>query len=360
MELAINSIIDYLSGIANQLIAIAILLFFILLRNIFTKYIIAVISIFTNKTETTIDEKILHAFEKPLSFSFIVIGLYVVSIYLPLTPPQEIFINKILRSLIIFVVTWGLYNLTSSQSNFLEEIKVKLNIDDILIQFFSRLVQFIIVAIGILMIAQEFDYDVDGFIAGLGLGGLAFALAAKDALANVFGGIVIILEKPFLIGDWIKISTAEGTVEEITFRSTKIRAFDQSLITVPNASLVNESITNFSKMGKRRISFHLGISRSTSNDKIEKCVTRIKNMLKNHPDIHPETIFVYFEKFGDSSLDIMFYFFTKTTVWGEYLAVREKVNLKILEILAEENVSLAYPSQNIYLKDVDYKQNDLV
>lgn len=355
MEGAINSIIYYLGEMTNQIIVIAILLFIILLRKVFTKYIVAGLKILTSKTETSIDEKLLDAFEKPLSFTFIIIGLYIAFIYLPLSPSQEVLGAKVLRSLVIFVVTWGLYNLTSSQSNFLEEIKAKLNIDDILIQFFSKLVQFVLVAIGILMIAQEFGYDVDGFIAGLGLGGLAFALAAKDALANVFGGVVIILEKPFLIGDWIKTSTAEGTVEEISFRSTKIRAFDQSIITVPNASLASESITNFSKMGKRRISFYLGISRATPNDKIEKCVARIKTMLENHPDIHPQTIFVYFEKFGDSSLDIMFYFFTNTTVWGEYLAVREKINLKIMDILAEENVSLAYPSQNIYLKDVDYK-----
>ncbi|NLB89441.1 MAG: mechanosensitive ion channel family protein [Syntrophomonadaceae bacterium] len=302
------------------------------------------------KTESTIDEKIINAFEKPLSFSFIIIGLYIVFIYFPLTPPTEVFAVKVLRSLVIFVVTWGLYNLSSTQSHLLEDIKTKFNLDDILIQFFSKVVRFIVIAIGILMIAQEFDYDVNGFIAGLGLGGLAFALAAKDALANVFGGIIIILEKPFLIGDWIKVPSAEGTVEEITFRSTKIRAFDQSLITIPNASLANDTIVNFSKMGKRRISFYLGLSILTPHDKVQTCVKRIETMIKNHPDVHPDTIMVYFEKFSDNSLDIKFYFFTKTTIWSEHLAVREDINLKIMDILAEENVSLAYPIQDIYLK----------
>lgn len=351
MEITLSSIVYYLSGIVTQLIAVGVLIFFILFRKVFAKYTIAGLNFFARRTETTLDEKIIKAFEKPIGFSFIILGLYIVFIYFPLTPSAEVILAKVLRSLIIIAVTWGLYNLCSADSPLLDDIKTKFNLDDIIVQFFSRIVCFIIVAIGILMVAQEFNYDVDGFIAGLGLGGLAFALAAKDALANIFGGVVIILEKPFLIGDWIKVSGVEGTVEEITFRSTKIRAFDQSLITLPNSSLANDTIINFSKMGKRRVSFYLGISNLTPHDKVERVVNRIETMIKKHPDVHPDTIMVYFEKFSDSSLDIKFYFFTKTTVWSEHLAVREDINLKIMAILAEENVSLAYPIKNIYLKN---------
>ncbi len=351
METAINYMHYYLSAMSGEILSVFILLLFIVLRKIFAKYVLTWTMNLAAKTKNTWDEKLLMSFKDPLSFSFVVLGFYIAMQYWTLPPSYYIFATKISRCLIIFIVTWGLYNFTSSDSNFSADIKARLNVDDILIQFFSKVIRFIIVAIGILMIAQEFNYDVNGFIAGLGLGGLAFALAAKDALANVFGGIVVIVEKPFLIGDWIKTSTAEGTVEEITFRSTKIRAFDQAVITVPNATLANESITNYSRMGKRKISFYLGISRSTPNDKLEKGMNKIKTMITDHPGIHPDTILVSFEKFGDSSLEIMFYFYTNTTVWAEYLEIREDINLKIMQILAEEEIALAYPSQSIYLKN---------
>lgn len=332
----------------NQLIAVLIFVLFIMLRKVFTEYIFTSLIKLLARLGANLGEGFLQAFKKPLSFGFIVLGFYIAMQYWLLSPPYYLFLIKIVRSSIILIVTWGLCNLTSSQSNFSEEIKLKLNIDDILIQFFSKIIRFIIIAIGILMVAQEFNYDVNGFIAGLGLGGLAFALAAKDALANIFGGIVIIMEKPFLIGDWIKTSSGEGTVEEITFRSTKLRAFDQSVITVPNSSLANEPITNFSRMGKRRISFYLSLARTTSVSAIDNCVKKIKTLLKNHPEIHPETILVNFEKFNDSSLDIYLYFFTNSTVWSEHLEVKQDVNFKILNILEEENISLAYPTQKIF------------
>jgi MscS family membrane protein len=169
----------------------------------------------------------------------------------------------------------------------------------------------------------------------------------------MFGGMVIFLDKPFTIGDWISTPSVEGTVEDITFRSTKIRTFAHALVTVPNATLANEPITNWSRMGKRRITFHLGVTYTTSRSKLEKCVQAIRAMLEEHPGIHKETIFVYFERFNESSLDIFLYFFTNTTDWKEYLSIREDVNFKIMQILEQEGVSVAFPSRSIYIEKVD-------
>nr|WP_316252536.1 mechanosensitive ion channel family protein [Bacillus aquiflavi] len=218
-----------------------------------------------------------------------------------------------------------------------------------LIPFLSKTIRFIIIAIGISMIAEEFGYDVNKFIAGLGLGGLAVALAAKDALGNLFGGVVIITEKPFSIGDWIMTPSVEGTVEEISFRSTRVRTFAQALVTVPNATLAVETITNWSKKGKRRISFHLGLTYDTPKEKIEKIVRRIEELLRSHPDIHQETIFVKFDQFNESSLDIFLYFFTKTTNWGDFLTIKEEINFKIMDIIEEEEASIAFPSRTLYV-----------
>ena len=163
------------------------------------------------------------------------------------------------------------------------------------------------------------------------------------------------MEKPFVIGDWIAVPEVEGVVENISFRSTQIRSFSQALITIPNSTLANAAITNHSRMGKRRIDFSLGIAPETHGSKLETCVQRIKQMLVDHPGIHPETILVYFESFGDHSLNIFIYCFTCTTIWSEYLEVRQDINLKIMAILEEEGVSIAIPGRSIRLENVGVK-----
>ncbi|WP_368731567.1 mechanosensitive ion channel family protein [Calderihabitans maritimus] len=333
-------------------VATAIFLGFWLLRKVFARYISQLLLKLSVKTKTDLDDQIVLAFEKPLQFFFILLGLYLSLSYLPLSSPHNLLLSKLFRSSIIILVSMGFYNLVGSYAVLCEEVEkvFGIQIDKILIPFLSKVLRVTVVALAISVVAQEWDYDVNGFIAGLGLGGLAFALAAKDTVSNIFGGIVIITDKPFSIGDWIYTPSVEGIVEDINFRSTKIRTFAQALVTVPNATLANEPITNWSRMGKRRITFKLGVTYNTSKDKLEKCVNEIKNMLENHPEIHKETIFVRFDSFGESSLDIFLYFFTKTTNWGEYLRVKEDVNFKIMEILEREGVSVAFPSTSVYFE----------
>lgn len=334
-------------------IALAIFLAFWISRKFLTKYIINLLSNLSKKTKTCFDNHLVEALEKPLRLFFLIFGLYLALLYLPLNPVYNVLISKVFRSLLIFLTALAFYDLAGSYTIIQNEIEhiFNINMDKILIPFFSKILRFIIAALALVIIAQEWAYDVNGFIAGLGLGGLAFALAAKDTLSNVFGGIVIITDKPFSIGDWINSPSVEGTVEDINFRSTKIRTFAQAMVTVPNATLVNEPITNWSRMGKRRINFNIGVTYSTSQEKIHHCVNEIRTMLENHPDVHPETIFVHFDAFADSSLNIFLYFFTKTTVWGEYLKIKEDVNFKIMEILEKEGVSMAFPSTSIYFEN---------
>lgn len=333
-------------------IALGILIIFHVFRKIFTKYIYKILLRLAKKTPTEILTNIFVAFEGPLRLFFVGIGFYIALMYLPLEQKTNELIVQIYRSFIIYLIGYGLFNLSAASSVIFQKIgsKFDIEVDEILLPFLSKLVRVIIIALMISIIAGEWGYDVNGFVAGLGLGGLAFALAAKDAIANLFGGVIIITEKPFSIGDWIKTPSVEGTVEDITFRSTKVRTFAQAVVTVPNSTLSNEPITNWTKMGKRRVSFHLGVTYSTPKEKLENCVTKINEMLRRHSDIDQETIFVHFDVFNDSSLDIFLYFFTNTTVWGQFLAVKEDVNFKIMEILEEEGVSVAFPSRSIYIE----------
>jgi MscS family membrane protein len=143
----------------------------------------------------------------------------------------------------------------------------------------------------------------------------------------------------------------EGVVEDIGFRSTKVRTFAQALVSIPNSKLANEVITNWSRMGKRRIKFRLGIKYSTPVEKIKEFLQQVRDMLEKHPEIDKDTIFIYFDQFGDSSLDIFSYFFTKTINWKKYLEAREDVNLRIIEIAENLNIEFAFPSTSIYLEN---------
>lgn len=330
--------------------SVLILLIFLIIDKILTVYVYRWLKSLTSKTETRIDDKFMGAILKPLQWLILTIGVYAALKFLPLPLAADEAIVKLFRTSIIIYITWGAYALTSGDSVLSEELKEKLQMDSTLVPFFSRIARFVIVAIGLVIIIQEWGYNVSGFVAGLGLGGLAFALAAQDALANVFGGMVIIMEKPFSIGDWIATPSVEGFVEDISFRSTRIRAFAQSQITVPNSTLASEPITNFTRMGKRRITFRLGVTYDTPRDKLQQTVEAIKQMLVDHPAVHPDMVHVYFEQFNDSSLDIFLYYFTETTDWGEYLSVRQDTNFKIMAILEELGVAVAFPSRSIYFE----------
>ena len=191
-----------------------------------------------------------------------------------------------------------------------------------------------------------------GLGAALGLGGLAFALAAKDTVANLFGSLVIFTDRPFKVGDWVETPAVEGMIEEIGIRSTKIRTFAQALVSMPNATLANAPITNWSRMGKRRVKTRLGLTYNTTVEQMQAILEEIKTMLKKHPDVHQETILVSFDEFDNSALSIFLYFFTKTTVWLEYLHVREDVNFKIMQIVARNGAQFAFPSQTLYVESL--------
>ena len=337
-------------------IALGIFLLFLLLRKIFAKYVFKLLLKLSKKVKTTLLTSIFTAFEKPLQWLFIIIGFYVTVQYYPLFNQSNPVFWDILRSGIVIIISWGLYNLTASSSHVFDKLndKYSFEIDAILVPFLSRILRVVIVIIAISVVAQEFGFNVSGFVAGLGIGGLAISLAAKDAIANLFGGFVIITERPFTIGDWIMTSTVEGTVEEITFRSTRIRTFKDAVVTVPNAILSNSEITNWSKMSKRQVTFYIKVNFDTSKQTLDKIVKNINELLLQHPDIHDDSVQVKFDLFDQNGYGISVTFFTKTTVLGEYLRIKEEVNFQIMELLETEDVQLAVPSMKLSLdKDID-------
>ncbi len=341
-------------------LAVIIIVISLAFRQIFVSIVMKYLEKVAKKTKNELDDKIVKAIDPPARLLFVVVGIYLATKVMKLPIGVQNFMLHLVRSLIAFCVFWTAYRASEILSHFFQRLSEKTEtvLDDVLLPFVRKGIKVLIVVLAISVIAKEWNYDIGTLLAGLGLGGLAFALAAKDTASNLFGGITIMLDKPFTIGDWIKTPDVEGTVEEMGFRSTKIRTFAQALVSIPNSVLSNAPITNWSRMGKRRITFRLGVTYSTSYQNMQLCLQNLRQMLTSHPDIHPQTIFVYFERYGESSLEIFLYFFTKTTNWQEFLAVQEDVNLKIMKILEELSVSVAFPSRSVYLEGHKGKMGD--
>ncbi len=333
-------------------VSLLILLLFLLWRKLFTKYFFKGILTVSRKTPTDLFTYIVLAFDKPVRVFFVILGIFFALKTAPFTLMEPATLSKLMRSSIIGLISWGIFNFVPYSSNLFTNLthRLEFEVDKIVMPFVTKVVRFILLALTFSIVLDVWGYDVGGIVAGLGLGGLAFALAAQESLKNLLGGFIIVTEKPFTMGDWIKTPSVEGVVEDISFRSTQVRTFAQAVVTVPNATLSNEPITNWSKMGKRQITFNLGVQYDTTRTSLERVVRRIENMLRNHKDIDQETILVRFDSFNASSLDIFTYFFTKSVMWGEYLEVKEDINFKIMEILEEENVAVAFPTRTLHFE----------
>ncbi|XTZ36854.1 mechanosensitive ion channel family protein [Salmonella enterica] len=215
----------------------------------------------------------------------------------------------------------------------------------------SKILKIIVASVVLLMYGEHFGMSFSGLLAFGGVGGIAAGMASKDVLSNFFSGIMLYFDRPFSIGDWIRSPdrNIEGTVAEIGWRMTKITTFDHRPLYVPNSVFSSISVENPGRMTNRRINTVIGL-RYEDADKTGVIVDAIRTMLQEHQEIdQSHTLLVYFNEFADSSLNIMVYCFTRTTVWQEWLAVQQDVYLKIIEIVKTNGADFAFPSQTIYL-----------
>lgn len=350
MSLSLHDYLNWFSDNWHRLVlASVILILFLIIGRPVAALVIKGLNLLTNKTHNKLDNAIMKAFTRPFTACVFIIGIFTALFIFPLPTSIRPTLTSIERTFIVIFIGWGLINLTESTDLFFHQFKRRFQVrfDQIIVPFISNILKFVILFLIVTMIAFDWGYNITGLVTGLGIGGLAVALAAKDTIGNLFGGFVIITEVPFTIGDWVKTPSVEGTVEDISFRSTRIRTFAQALVTVPNSTLANEPITNWSKMGKRRLTFDVAVSLSTHESQLTKLLSRLRHMLKEDDQVDDETIVVQFNQFTNNGLDLYFYFFTKTTDWLKWLEAREAINLKVLKILEEEGVSLAFPTQTV-------------
>ena len=325
-------------------------------KGYFAGFIINVFHRLLSRTRLRVEKDSMEFLKKPLKLIFISTVMFFAFItqknLMADYPLLLSFVIKMYRLTIILCIIYFIYAAVPVIMSAFNRLKHPDSIlfDDTLLIFFAKIIKAVIVIIAVLIVLGEFGVNINGLITGVGLGGLTFALAAQDTASNIFGGLVIISDKPFAVGDWIQTASIEGTVEDISFRSTRIRTFDDALLVVPNSTLSSASITNWSKMNKRKVKFNIGLTYNTAPSQVKNIIADIETFLNSHKDIVSDTPLVKLDEFGSSSLNIMVMFFTSQTSLAELKRVREEINYEILDVVHRHESSFAFPSTSVYME----------
>lgn len=325
---------------------------FFMLKSLVTSLAVTLLNKALNRKRQLAEKATIEHILIPLKSLMVLTGAYLALYNLNVKGTALL---RFYRISVIVVVAWVLLRFCDSVSGTFFQLNDKLddhfniNLNKTLISFLQKMLKVLVICIAGVAILNETGTNVTTIITGIGLGGLTFALAAQDTASNLFGGLVILTDKPFAVGDWIQSPDLEGVVEDITFRSTRIRTFTDAQVVVPNSTLTSQPITNWSRMNKRRVSFSIGLTYDTPKQKLEKCLQRINLVLEQSEDVVQENIVVNFNGFKDSHLEIAVYFFTSAITFATYQKVKEKINFAILSIVEEEGAVFAFPTQTLHL-----------
>ncbi|MEE8268392.1 MAG: mechanosensitive ion channel family protein [Nitrospinaceae bacterium] len=311
------------------------------------------------KTKNVWDDAIIDSIKKPISLIIWAAGLYLAAEIIQEATGAVIFnaVGPLRDTVIIGALAWFLVRLIKHGEQKLVEGEKA--VDPTTVDAIAKLLKVSVVITSLLVVLQTLGFSISGVLAFGGIGGVAVGFAAKDLLANFFGGLTIYLDRPFAVGDWIRSPDRdiEGTVEQIGWRLTRIRTFDKRPLYVPNSTFTTIAVENPSRMLNRRIYETIGI-RYDDAGKMGTIVDKVKDMLTNHPEIDTrQTMIVNFNTFAPSSLDFFIYTFTKTTDWVYYHEVKQDVMLKIVDIIEKEGAECAFPTSTIHLADKDIFKN---
>ncbi len=303
-------------------------------------------------SDQAVGQRPYNRFSKSSSLA-IFSGLWLLGLPLAeLTPDMH---EALWRGLIIVftistvIASMFLVDLVSSYFKSLAE-KSSNKFDDLLVPLVGKSAKVFVLSIGAIFIAQSFTLNVTNLIAGLGIGGLAFALAAKDTLSNLFGSLTVLIDRPFHIGDWIVIGDKiEGIVEQVGFRSTRLRTFYDSLITVPNNNLTNIQIDNYGRRRYRRYSTKLTIQYGTEPEVIETFCEGIRQLISNHPKTRKDYFHVYLNDLGSSAYEILLYLFWEAPDWPSELHERHHLLIDVIRLAKQLHVNFAFPTQTLHL-----------
>ena len=331
------------------LISISIFLIIFLLRTIITYGVLKVFN--WKKTKKEIKQIALYDSIKKF---ITLLGLYIAIKNLGVDEKYMTTIKLGFKILTILIFTIGTANSITAETSFLKKIQDRMKGEntDGMLNVIAKGIKFVIYLIGGFLIITELGYNLNGLAAGLGIGTVVVTLAAQDTAKSLIGGIAIFLDKPYKVGDYIKVDEYEGTVELIKFRSTNIRTLDDTVLHVPNSEMASASIINYGEIQKRRYYTKLILELDTPLEKIKQTTEQIEYMLNNRNDIIKDgNIRVKFEEIAENGYEISINAYTTETDYAGFLNVKEKVNYEVMSILHKEGIELAYNTQTLYVKN---------
>jgi MscS family membrane protein len=296
--------------------------------------------------------KALRHIDRPIS-ALAMAGVFRLGIPLLLFP---IGISRIALTataiLAAFSIVWLAYRVIDILTDWLEAkaAATETKLDDQLVPLVSKSLKVFVAVVGGMFILQNLNVDVGSLLAGLGLGGLAFALAAKDTVANFFGSVTIFVDKPFQIGDWVVIAGVEGTVEEVGFRTTRVRTFYDSLVTLPNSTIAMANVDNYGARRYRRYKTTLGLTYDTPPEKMQAFLEGVRGIIQALPGMRKDYYFVEFSDYGDFALQVMLYCFMDVPNWAGELRTKSYLNLEILRLAKELDVHFAFPTRTLHIE----------
>lgn len=346
------------------LVSIAILLLTLIVRRLIKSVVPRIVNSLTTWTRSQWNDRIAQVLIAPMRFLVLVGGLGLVLLALDLPTDISSPVKAVLNALIAVGIVWGIFRLVDplveigwSVANQTVRVSSPDAVESRLTDILAQVLKGVVIILGVAMVFESWGYDVAGLIAGLGIAGLAVALAAQNTLENLIGYFVIVSDEPLRINEYVVFDGVAGIVEHIGFRSTRIRVLDQSLITVPNKTIMNTNVTNWSRLSYRWLNTILGIEYRSSPKQILTVVQAIREMLREHELTQADSVLVQFVAFGDNSLELLIRSFVNVSDYNDFQAALQDLNLRIMNILAEHDVSVAFPSRSVYLEDVRSEAN---
>ncbi len=339
-------------SVGRVILAVTILVVALLVRGFITRHVLRGLMRMAHKTKTEFDDHLFEAIAPPVKIIPLIIGLFFAIQILGLSGNAQIFGANVMRSLIAYAIFWALVRSVEPVFHLISPLENTLS--PAIMDWTKKAAKALFAFIGGAAILEIWGIQVGPMLAGLGIFGVAIALGAQDLFKNLIAGLLILAERRFNPGEWIKVDgIVEGTVEKINFRSTQVRRFDKSMVHVPNAKLSDNALTNYSRMTHRRIYWKVGLVYGSSVEQLRAVQQGILNYIQTHADFAqpPEvSTFVHIDSFNDSSIDLMIYCFTKTTNWGAWLEIKEDFVCAVKEIVAEAETDFAFPSRTIYVE----------
>lgn len=330
-------------------IAMAVVVISFLFKGVFAKFVLKVVYAITKHDKTELKKSKMYV---PLKRMFLCTGLFIALRIIPTTAQIKYYINEAFKVIVIIFITQGLTSIMTKNSKVFKRL-LNISEDDTVNDFFCKVFRALSWIVSIFIILTELGFDLSGLATGLGLVSAVIALAAQELVKNLISGFSILTDKPFVLGDWIEVGDYAGTVMDISFRSTRIKAMNNSLVTIPNSKIATEYVINWNRLKSRRIDLVLNLDLNTSTEKIKKTIKEIKLVLKNNPKVIEDSIQVHFDQIASCSSDIKIFLYVNETEYIKYLNAKQEILCSLLTLIEKENIELAYPTQTIYVKNTE-------